>query len=236
MTVPAPSPFERGLGVAVVFAVLLGCAALFALVRGPLDFDITRPFSAAGLLFIAAMLLPLVAAQYLMKRWGVRWADYGLNIRTPVWRILVYAMVALVVLHIAGMVIVPWAVEFADQPPDVAYLMALPGNLTGLILALLLMWITVALMAEMLCRGFLMNEIAGALGAGKLAWALSVLLVGAGFGLIHAYQGLSGILMAGGTGVVLGVLYLLMGRNLWPLIIGSGLLNSIRFYQVYALG
>lgn len=235
-TAAAPSPVERGVGIAVVFAVLLGCAALFALASDPLDFDITRPFSAAGLLFVAAMLLPLLAAQYFMKRWDVRWSDYGLNLQLPVWRILVYAMVTLVALHIAGMVIIPWAVEFADQQPDVTYLMALPGDLAGFILALLLMWITVALMAEMLCRGFLMNETAGALGAGKLAWAVSVLVVGVAFGLLHAYQGLSGILMTGGIGIVLGVLYLLMGRNLWPLIIAYGLFNSIHFYQVYALG
>lgn len=232
----SPSPAERALAVFVVVALLLGLAALLGFARANWDFDVTRPFSVTGLLALAVVVLPLAAAMFFMRRWGVHWSDYGLNFRLPAWRILLYSMGALIVLHIAAMVIVPWAVEFTDQPPDVSHLMGLPGNLAGLVLALILMWITAAFIEEMLCRGFLMNEAAGALGSGKLAWAVSVVLVGAVFGLAHAYQGISGMLTTGGIGIVLGVLYLLMSRNLWPLIIAHGLFNSIQLYQVYALG
>ena len=42
----------------------------------------------------------------------------------------------------------------------------------------------------------------------------------------HAYQGIGGILTTGLIGLTFGLLYLVARRNLWPTIIGHGLVNT----------
>ena len=42
-----------------------------------------------------------------------------------------------------------------------------------------------------------------------------------------------GILSDGAFGLLLGVVYLMTGRNLWVTIIANGLLNSLRFVLVF---
>lgn len=51
----------------------------------------------------------------------------------------------------------------------------------------------------------------------------------------HLYQGLGGALMTGAVGVLFGVLYLVMKRNLWPLIIAHGIIDTLTLTQIYLL-
>jgi hypothetical protein len=53
----------------------------------------------------------------------------------------------------------------------------------------------------------------------RSSWIGSLLATSALFGAMHAYQGLSGIIATGLTGLVFGGVYLTTGRNLWACIV-----------------
>ena len=69
-----------------------------------------------------------------------------------------------------------------------------------------------------------------------LAWILAAILQAVIFGLAHAYQGPVGVIKTGAIGLVFGLAYLAVGRNLWPLIIAHGLIDSIDMVTHYLGG
>ena len=67
----------------------------------------------------------------------------------------------------------------------------------------------------------------------RLSWVFSLLLTSTVFGLIHYSQGITGILMTGFAGLVLGAVYLYTGRNLWASIIAHALMDTTSFIMLY---
>jgi hypothetical protein len=59
---------------------------------------------------------------------------------------------------------------------------------------------------------------------------------GALFGAAHAYQNLLGIAITGTLGILMGLLVLASGCNLWAVIIGHGLFDASRFVLFYFQG
>jgi hypothetical protein len=53
------------------------------------------------------------------------------------------------------------------------------------------------------------------------------------FGSLHVYSGAFGFAFATITGVISGAVYLLNGRNLWPLIVAHGAWDSFGMYGLY---
>jgi uncharacterized protein len=88
-------------------------------------------------------------------------------------------------------------------------------------------WGTAAFGEELVFRGFLNTRVATAFGGGQAAIALSVIVQALLFGLVHAYLGPRGIMNAAAIGLVTGGVYWANGRNLWPLIIAHGLVDSV---------
>jgi membrane protease YdiL (CAAX protease family) len=54
------------------------------------------------------------------------------------------------------------------------------------------------------------------------------------FGVAHAYQSVTGVLDTALAGMVLGLLYLFSGRNLWLPILTHGIIDTIGFLLIYA--
>ena len=53
------------------------------------------------------------------------------------------------------------------------------------------------------------------------------------FGIVHFAEGPVGILTNGAFGMLFGRIYSRSGRNLWPTILGHGLINTVRFALLY---
>jgi hypothetical protein len=85
----------------------------------------------------------------------------------------------------------------------------------------------------MVFRGYLMNRVADLLNRTRGAWIISLIAVHVGFGLAHAYQGVTGIIDEGMMGLLLGVIYLRTGRNLSVPIIAHGIADSIDFVLIF---
>ena len=85
----------------------------------------------------------------------------------------------------------------------------------------------------MVYRGYLMNRVADLLNRTRGAWIVSLLGVHVGFGLAHAYQGLTGVFDEDLMGLLLGLIYLRTGRNLGVPIMAHGIQDSIDFVLIF---
>jgi membrane protease YdiL (CAAX protease family) len=89
---------------------------------------------------------------------------------------------------------------------------------------------------EFLFRGFLFQRMAMLFGGSKPAWGIACPVQAALFGLLHAYQGPLGMLLTGFIGLINGLVFLAVGRNLWVTIITHTLYDTARIVAFYLHG
>jgi hypothetical protein len=73
-------------------------------------------------------------------------------------------------------------------------------------------------------------------GASRGAWIIACIIQGVVFGAAHSYQNPLGMLITGTFGILLGILVIISGRNLWVAIIAHGLFDAGRSILFYFLG
>ncbi len=110
----------------------------------------------------------------------------------------------------------------------------LNGDLPNLIIMLVNIWITAAFLEEFLFRGYLLNRLIELIGSQtKIAWIFAVVGQAVIFGLVHAYQSPVGMFKVGLIGLVFGLAFRPVGRNLWSLILAHGLIDSLDMVTHY---
>ena len=127
----------------------------------------------------------------------------------------------------------PILVRILHKQPALEDFRALIGNWKLTLVFLALTWTLAAFGEEIVYRGYLMNRVADLLNRTRRAWIISLIAVHVGFGLAHAYQGLTGIIDEGLSGLLLGLIYLRTGRNLAVPIIAHGIGDSIDFLLIF---
>jgi membrane protease YdiL (CAAX protease family) len=188
----------------------------------------------AGLIPLSKTPFLFVIAWISLRLRGLGWRSAGLN---PDRRWL-----ALIGIGIAAGVGF-WAFEFFVENPLLYRLTGrypnlhtfdnLVGNLRLLAILLALNLILAGFGEEMVWRGYVLPRVAEVLGDSRFAWAASLVVVNAAFGLAHLYQGEAGIVQATVQGVLLGLLYLATGRNLLAPIAAHFAANSCDFVVIY---
>jgi len=127
----------------------------------------------------------------------------------------------------------PLLVKWLGKQPDLETFRALHGSVRWTLIALAGSWTLAAFGEEMVYRGYLMNRVADLLNRTRTAWIVSLFAVHVGFGLAHAYQGITGVIDEGLMGLLLGIIYLRTGRNLAVPIIAHGVSDSIDFLLIF---
>ena len=164
---------------------------------------------------------------------GVGWRDLGLR-RPSSWRSTLLLGVAIGVgyQYLSLYVIEPLIARVTGDLPDVSQFAPLIGNKFFLFLSLVASWSLAAFGEELVFRGYLMNRVADLVRANYAGWLISLILVSILFGMVHLYQGTSGILVITLTGLLLGALYLATGRNLWLSIVVHGVNDTVGFIPI----
>jgi uncharacterized protein len=159
---------------------------------------------------------------------GLRWRDVGLA-RPSRWApVLAAGALAGVGMELLELFVTqPLLVRLLGKMPDLSLLQGLRGNATMLLFGLLLTWTLAAFGEEMVYRGYLMNRFAGLGNNSRTAWIVSLLLVSAVFGFGHLDQGITGQTENAINGLLLGLLYLGCGKNLWVPIIAHGITDTV---------
>jgi len=128
---------------------------------------------------------------------------------------------------LAVVVLEPISERVTGKPHDHSILDNVRGDWLVLVQWLVVVWVLVALIEEIIFRGFLMNEFSRILGDDLWATALNITLTALIFGLAHWYQGPGGALSTGIVGILLGGLFIWNGKNLWMLIFTHGFIDTI---------
>jgi uncharacterized protein len=164
----------------------------------------------------------------------VGWRRIGLT-RYRSWTVTIVLGVACGILMEAFQLFAsqPFLVWLTGQSPDLSEFESLRGNIALTLAGIGLVWVLAAFGEEMVYRGYLMNRVADLGNRTTLAWVASLVLVNIVFGFAHSYQGVTGIIDEGFMGLLLGLMYLGMGRNLAVPIVAHGVQDTIDAVLIY---
>lgn len=183
-----------------------------------------------------------VLTMYLRAR-GLGWADMGLvPLRTWKSRLMVLPQAGLTLVAFAFAVALTTIVgpalgleflkkvptEVGDRWGDVA------GSLPHYLLWLAIVWTAAAFGEEMFFRGYLITRLQQVFLRNWIGTVAVVVLPAMIFGYGHFYyQGLRGAVVTGAIGLAFGTMFLVFRRNLWPLILLHGVIDTLTFTAIF---
>lgn len=147
------------------------------------------------------------------ENWGKEWL--GALLKT------------ILILLISLFIFLPLIDTIIGQTPDYSDFKILEGNLSFLLIQLVLVWTIIAFGEEIIFRGFLMSRIKKVVGEQATGRVLNVLISSVLFGFLHSYQGLSGQVFTGMIGVLLACNFIYKEYNLWENIFIHGFVNTV---------
>jgi membrane protease YdiL (CAAX protease family) len=178
-------------------------------------------------------LLPVFALSVWIR--GAGWKAFGLTPGSRFGWIILLGLVGGAVLEAQELFITqPILTDLAGHGPDLSDFKVLEGNPTLLAIGLVAAWTLAAFGEELVYRAWLMPRVAQLFGGKPGAWVVSLFLVSVLFGFAHGYQGWVGMTENVIDGLILGVLYLLAGRNLWAPVIAHGMQDTIDLLLIYS--
>ena len=193
-----------------------------------------RFLSVPGAGAVTVVLMTAVVT-WLMHRRGIGWTDIGLVRPKSLWRAALWVVgIYLTTAIVVGLGVNPLANYLGLAKLDTSAFASIKGNLNIYLIYLIpISWGAAAFGEEMLFRGFLSRRFLTLFGDTGSAIFLAVILQAVLFGLGHIYLGARGVITAMTVGLIMGMYYFLNKRNLWPLIISHGLIDSIGMTVLY---
>ena len=119
------------------------------------------------------------------------------------------------------------------KPDDSSFTEQIQDNPAALISILLKVWTTVAFGEEVLGRVFLIDRFEAIFKGIPWNTQLSLILASILFGLAHAYQGLSGIILTGSIGLIVSILYLYQKRSIWTNVVVHGMVDTVAMVLLF---
>ncbi|MDQ7018432.1 MAG: type II CAAX endopeptidase family protein [Robiginitomaculum sp.] len=221
----------------IAFIEVIGFVAFALILKRVLDPLIWR---FAGPVSLVTVLVILTG--YMRFR-GLSWSDMGLRALPGIKaKLMVIPQAFLVFLAFAAvlapiflisealgltvMTEIPAGVE--ERWGDIA------GSLPHYLLWMGIVWTASTFGEEMFFRGFLITRLQAAFKGLPMTSILAVLLPALLFGYGHMYyQGLRGFIVTGAIALAFGAMFLVFKRNLWPIILLHGIINSIGMTSRY---
>ena len=163
------------------------------------------------------------------------WRVAGLK-RPKSWlKIMTMAVVAALVLQVGSQLVVqPLASHLWHRPEQVSSLLKVPAHDWNLALRnLALVWIFAGFGEEVSYRGYLLTRAADLGNRSKIAYVAAMLYVAVLFGFGHFYKGPAGVMDSTYSGLVLGCVFLLSGRDLWASILAHGISDTFAVVVVF---
>jgi membrane protease YdiL (CAAX protease family) len=157
------------------------------------------------------------------------WTVAGLK-RPKSWQRLVgMAFLAALVLQAGGeLLIQPLAHRIWPDPEHVSSAIATQRfDWISALRNLVLVWVFAAFGEELGYRGYLLNRAADLGNRSRLAFLVAMVYVAVLFGFGHFYKGPAGVVDSTYSGLVLGGVYLIAGRNLWAPILAHGISDTV---------
>jgi len=160
---------------------------------------------------------------------GESWRDFGLRAGGDRRFVLSRAAEFSILTLVTGFTVITIATALGYPPSQSSVLTQQPETLSEFLLDIVFgVWIGAAIGEELFFRGLLLSKFTTLFGGGRLALGLAILAQAIWFGAGHVSQGVSGMIMAGTIGAVLGVFFVTRGRRaLIPLMLGHGFVDTV---------
>ena len=183
----------------------------------------------ATALYIAITVLGIVA----FTRLGVPFRRVGFGIAIHPLRAIGLGLAGVAVLQASGWLLEPvWEWLFgADR--DLDRFSDLGGSAAATAKLLVFSWVFAAFGEEVAFRIVLMRAVAWLLGDTRPAIAIALIVQAVVFGLVHSYQGTTGIVSSAVNGLVFGALVLAGRGSIWPAALAHGGNNTIGIVRLY---
>ncbi len=184
-----------------------------------------------------SILAAVGAGAVLMAMRKESWRDIGLcaggNARFVLSRAGEFSILTLA----TGFTVIGIATALGYPPSQSSVLAQQPETLSGFLLDIVFgVWVGAAIGEELFFRGMLLSKFTTLFGGGRSALVLAVLAQAIWFGAGHASQGVSGMIMTGVIGAVVGTYFVTRGRRaLIPLMIGHGFIDTVS-QTIYFIG
>ncbi|WP_103867343.1 CPBP family intramembrane glutamic endopeptidase [Aquimarina sp. I32.4] len=130
-------------------------------------------------------------------------------------------------------ILVPSVTYLTGEPIDFSVFKPYKGDLPATLNLLALIWASAAFAEEIVFRGYLMRQFTKFFGSSNISLVINILLFGFIFGWVHAYQGISGQIVSGITGMLLAIIFHLRKNDLWFNIAVHGFIDTIALIFIY---
>lgn len=186
-------------------------------------------FLGVGNVGLWSMLAAVGAGAVLIAIRKELWRDYGFRLGGDARFVTSRAGEFTILTLVTGFTVIGLATALGYPPSQSSVLTQQPETLSGFLLDIVFgVWIGAAIGEELFFRGLLLTKFTAVFGGDRRALVLAVLAQGVWFGAGHASQGVSGMIMTGIIGVVVGTYFVTRGRRaLIPLMIGHGFVDTV---------
>jgi hypothetical protein len=163
------------------------------------------------------------------------WSVAGLTRPKSWWKTALMAIVAAALMQLGSqLVIQPLASHLWHRPEQVSSLLKVPAHdWKSAVRNLAIVWVFAGFGEELGYRGYLLTRAADLGNRSNIAYVAAMLYVAVVFGFGHFYKGPAGIMGSTYSGLVLGGVYLLSGRNLWASILAHGMSDTFAVLVVF---
>lgn len=176
------------------------------------------------------MLIVLGGITVWANQW--KWARVGIRRPMALGKMLVKAILWAIGIVVFSYVAIPILEQWFGKH-DLSFFDPIRGNMMAYILLLVQIWAIVAFFEEFAFRGYLMLQWARLFGESRLGNLIALVLSSFLFGLGHNYQGITGMLLTGTIGFILGISFYRNEKNLWMPILIHGFVDTIYVTLVY---
>lgn len=185
----------------------------------------------SGTAAVATSLGAVFATRY---RRALPWASIGLAAPSGAGTFALQVLTALLGGWGAALLAMNVAIQGLGWAPlDASRFAGIEGNTTALMGALALSWTTAAFGEEVLFRGFVQSRLQALMDGRRYAAPAAAIVQALLFAFGHAYQGATGMLVSGAIGLAFGLL-MLRFRNVWPLVIAHGMIDTVSMLALYS--
>jgi membrane protease YdiL (CAAX protease family) len=120
------------------------------------------------------------------------------------------------------------------KPPTLEVFGAIQQSRGKLIAGIIAAWVMGGFLEEMIARGIVLTSLATFFAAWislPIASAAAICITAIGAGLMHSYQGPRAVLIITQLSILLGLLFVISGFNLWAVMLCHGLYDTIAFVR-----
>jgi membrane protease YdiL (CAAX protease family) len=167
-----------------------------------------------------------------LVRAGLPLNRFGFGIRPDLRQILL-AIAAIAILRVFAVVLNPLIEDLFGGPRNLERFSDVEGSVASLVALLITNWTLAAFGEEFAYRIVLMRGILYILGDSRRGQISALVLQAVMFGLIHAYQGPTGIAGATFSGLVFGAVTIAARWSIWPAAFAHGINNTIGIIALY---